>query len=873
MLIVFFAGCSPEKNTSSTRVFHNLTSHYNIYFNGEQSFLKGVERIENSFQNNYSQILSVFNYVDADIASQVKPQMDRAIQKATKVITLHSIKAKPEIDKENLSNQEKEFLEQPEYNIWVDDSYLLMGKAQFYKHDFRAAQYTFKHVIMEALDEEIRIQGNIWLARTFCEIDNFNEALKVLTVLSANDTMPDKFIGDVSNTYGDFYLKQKNFEMAIPHLTQALEYASDKKKKTRYSFILAQIKQELGAFEDASELYKKVIKMNPPYEMAFNAKINLAGAYDVSMGNSSEIVKELKKMLKDEKNIDYHDQIYYALGSVSMKEEKVEEAIEIYKQSVAGSISNTNQKGLSYLSLADIYFERKDYKYSQAYYDSAVSTLDNSYPGYESIAVKTANLTRLVDNILIVEREDSLQMVAQMSESEQISLINNIIQNVKEEERRQKEAGTRDQYNLGQFYEDQRRFENTLDRSGKWYFYNPEALAFGRTEFQKKWGDRKLSDSWRRKNKNVTSFDQEIISQEGSDSLTTGITRIDDNKSVEFYMKDIPSNDSLILLSHARIAGALYKVGRIYQTDMDNLVKAGEAYEEHNSRYPEGENYLSSLYHLYELHLQQSNYEKSNYYKNLIIDKYPASEYAQFLSDPDFYKKLKEKQDEIKIFYENTYILYKEGKYNSVIDNCDESLTNEKDHELAPKFALLRAMAIGNIDNEAAFKRALVELNKTYPQSEEKNRADELIAYLNETYTVLKQEEEKQIAKEIYFIMEDQEHLFVLAIESGGTDINRIIFDIINFNLDNFVNITFKTEGELLDDGLQIISVSSFENKTTASEYYRLINSNTDVFKSIEGMEYSFFVISQENLKTFKQNKSASTYLKFFEENYVGKRD
>lgn len=873
MIIVFFTGCSPEKNTSSTRVYHNLTSHYNIYFNGEQSFIKGVERIDNSFQNNYTQILSVFNYVDADLALQVKPQMDRAIQKATKVIALHSIKVKPEIDKENLSEQDIEFLEQPEYNIWVDDSYLLIGKAQFYKHDFKAAQYTFKHVIKEALDEEIRIQGNIWLARTFCETDNFNDAQKVLTVLTANDTMPKKLIGDVSDTYADFYLKQRNFKMAVPHLTKALEYAGDKKNKTRYSFILAQIQQELENFEDASELYRKVIKMNPPYEMAFNAKINLAGAYDVSMGNSSEIVKELNKMLKDDKNIDYHDQIYYALASVSMKEKKIEEAIELYKQSVAGSISNTNQKGLSYLRLADIYFERKDYKYSQAYYDSAVTTLDKSYPGYELIAVKTNNLTRLVDNILIVEREDSLQIVAQMSESEQKLLVNSIIQKVKEEERRQKEAGTVDQYNRGQFYEDQRRFQNTLDRSGKWYFYNPEALSFGRTEFMKKWGDRKLGDSWRRMNKNVISFDMEAISEEGLDSITTGITGIGDKYSVEFYMKDIPSNDSLMIISHTRIAEALFKIGRIYQTDMDNLLKAVEAYEELNSRYPGSDYYLSSLYNLYELFLKQSHYEKSNYYKNLIIDKYPDSEYAQFLSDPDFYKKLKEKQDEIKIFYENTYILYKEGKYNQVIDNCDEALINEKDHELAPKFALLRAMAIGNITDEATFKKALVELNKTYPQSEEKNRADELIAYLNQTYTVLKQEEEKQIAKEIFFINEDQEHLFVLALESTDTDINQIIFDIINFNLDNFMNTTFKTEGELLDDGLQIISVRSFENKATASEYFRLINSNTDVFKIIEGMEYSLFIISLDNFEIFKQNKSASIYLKFFEENYLPEKE
>lgn len=869
LLAIFIAGCSPEKNTSSTRAFHRLISYYNIYFNGEQSFLNGVDKIENSFQNDYSQILSVFTYVDENLASQVKPQMDRAIRKATKVITLHSIKSKPEIEKENLTRQEKEFLDQPEYNIWVDDSYLLMGKAQFYKHDFKAAKYTFIHVIQEALDEDIRILGNIWLARTNCETNNFNEAVKILTILSENDTLPDKFIGNVSNTYADYYLKQRNFKMALPHLTKALKYAGNKDKKIRYSFILAQIQQELGNFENASELYRDVIRMNPPYEMAFNAKINLAGTYDISLGNSSDIVKELNKMLKDEKNTDYHDQIYYALGSVSMKDDETGDAVEFYKKSVAGSVSNMNQKGLSYLSLADIYFDRKDYKLSQAYYDSAVTSLDKSYPGYKIIADLTENLTRLVDNILTVEREDSLQMIAQMSESERISLINKIIRQVKEEERRQREAGRNDQYNLGEFYEDQRRFESSLKSSGKWYFYNPDVLSFGRIEFRKKWGNRRLVDNWRRKNKNVIDFGQEVISQEGSDPESNGKPGIDNAKSVEFYMKNIPLNDSLMILSHTRIAGALYNVGRIYQADMDNLLKAAESYEELNSRYPDSEYYLSSLYHMYELHLQLSNYEKSNYYKNLIIDKFPDSDYAQFLSDPDYYKKLKEEQDIVNKFYENTYFLYQEGKYKSVIDNCDKVLTDKKNHELAPKFALLRAMAIGNIADAADFKKALVEINTTYQKSEVKERAGELIAYLNKTYPVLKQEEEKQIAKEIYFIKEDQEHLFVLALESGSPDINRIIFDIINFNLDNFVNAGLKTEGELLGDSLQIISVSNFENKTTTSEYYRLINENTDVFNSIQEMEYICFIISAQNFKTFKQNKSISTYLKFFEENYL----
>lgn len=867
-MIAVIAGCSPEKNTSSTRAYHNLTSHYNIYFNGEQSFLKGLEKIESSFQNNYSQILSVFNYVDPEIASRIKPDMDRAIEKATKVISLHSITAKPEVDKEDITKQEEEFLNQPEYNKWVDDSYLLMGKAQFYKHDYKAAKFTLQHVIKEALDEETKTMGKIWLARTFCETKNYREASKILTSLSANDSLPDKFIMNLSNTYADFYLKQQQLEPAVNQLIEALEYARGKENKIRYSFILAQILQELKQFRKASDLYKKVIKMNPPYEMEFNAKINLAGAYDVSLGNSSEIKKELNKMLKDEKNIDYQDQIYYALASVSMKEENIDEAIELYKQSVYSSKNNVNQKGLSYLSLADIFFDRQNYKYSQAYYDSAVTSLNSNYPDYESIVKKTNNLTSLVDNILIVAREDSLQMVAGMSESEQKFLINNIIQKIKEEERKQQESLKNDQYNRGQYYENMRRFENTIDRSDKWYFYNEEALNFGRKEFKNKWGDRKLSDNWRRMNKQTADFGQQNISPGQSDTISTA-NNVSDNKSVEYYMKNIPLNDSLMALSHEKIAQALYNIGEIYQTDMKNPVKAIDAYKELNRRYPENEYHLSSLYHLYDLYLKQSNYNQSNYYKNLIIEKYPESEYARFLSDPEFYKKEKEKQNEIIKLYENTYSLFKKGNYNLVITNCNNALAENEEHDLASKFSLLKAMAIGSLTDETDFKNALMELKEKYPESEEKDRADELIAYLNETYSYLKQEEEKQIAEEIYFINEEQEHLFVLALESQDTDINQIIFDIINFNLDNFVNTNFKTAGELLDEGLQIITVKSFENKTAALEYYNLLSENTGVFESIKNMEYSFYVISIDNYKTFQENKSPSTYLKFFEENYT----
>jgi len=400
-----------------TRTYHNVTARYNIFFNGNESFKKGLKRIEDSYDNDFTRILPIFLYTDESIASSVGPDMERTIQKATKVITLHSITAKPEFKNGPQSQKEKDLYAQNEYNNHVPGNYLLMGKAYLYRHDLHLALETFKFVLSEYHYDDIIYEAQVWRARTHIMLEEYLEAEDILEVLTGTVEFPEKLRSDLYATVADLYMQQEDYERAIEPLTNALERVKGKEQRIRYTYILAQLTQEAGDPILASKYYRNVIKMNPPYEFSFNARINRAGVFMAGTDNAKEIKDELRKMLKDDKNSEFKDQIYYAQGNVAFREGNVEEAIELYKLSSATSTSNTQQKTSTCLTLADIFYERQDYEMADFYYDSAAVYLTSDYPDYEEFIRKTASLSLLVENLNTIELEDSLQMLAGLEEA------------------------------------------------------------------------------------------------------------------------------------------------------------------------------------------------------------------------------------------------------------------------------------------------------------------------------------------------------------------------------------------------------------------------------------------------------------------------
>jgi len=870
LALILVAGCSAEKNTSLSRNYHGITSHYNIYFNGYESFIRGVEKCENAFVDDYSKILSLFTYVDENIARQIAPEMDQAIQKTYKIITLHSITAKPEVETDEMTDEERAFYNQPEYNRWVDDSYLLMAKAQFYKHDYYIALNTLKLLISEALDEETRMEAYIWLARTNVELEEYKEAERILTFIADEKPLKKKMAVEYHATYAHYFLKKEEYERAIPHLTLAVDKVSRKENKQRYTFVLAQLHEETGDFGVASDLYKDVIRMNPPYEMTFNARINKAGSFDVTRGDSEEIKKDLKKLLRDKKNIDYQDQIYYAYGKIAFKENNIEEAIDYYKKSAVSSISNTFQKGQSYLEIADIYFNQLDYQLAQAYYDSAVAFLQQDFPNLDQIRTKSQNLTELVKYINIVELEDSLQMVAGLSDQEKFSLIDRIIRELNEKERLEREEQTEQQYNTMNYYENERRFRNDIQREGKWYFYNPSALSFGRNEFRLKWGERRLEDNWRRANKSTISFDAYPgnSNQQIPDS-TENNQDASDLKSREYYLKGLPVNDSLLKISDTKITDALYNIGRIYRDDFNDFTRSIGTYENLNNRYPGNEYQLSSYYYLYELNENLPDRQRENHYKNLILSQYPESEYAKILTDPAYFDKLKAEEGKVVTLYEETYRIYLNKNYEEVIGRCDYADSVYAGDELVPKFRLLKALSIGRTRDIRAYKNALTELSEAFPNSEETETANEIIAFLERTLPVLKEEEEIVEAQEIYAYNDSAVHYYLLVVNRFEVNVNQLIFNIINYNLDHYDGVDLETTGEMLNDTLNIITVKPFLALSEGQDYSEKIILDESVINELQQGGYYSLIISDENFATLKKDKSVSKYDKFFKMKYL----
>jgi tetratricopeptide (TPR) repeat protein len=863
-------GCSVEKNTGTSRFYQGLTSRYNIYFNGNESFKAGVAKVNSGYRDDYSELLKVFEFSDQSTPSMCSADMERAIQKASKVISLKSITAKPETKGNALPTvKEEEFINRKEFNDWVDDSYLLMGKARVYTHDYNQANSTMAFVISSSIDNKMKNEATIWLARIYNETGNFNESFRILNELNLAQDFTKEMLEMYYTTLTDLFIKQKRYQEVLEPLGKALEYVSGKRNKYRLTYLSAQLHEKSGDVKKATSLYREVVNMNPPYEVEFNARINLAGVFDVNSGNPDFIRRELEKMLRDSKNKEFRDQIYYALGNLSTREGNMTDAVDYYKKSAASSRQNPNQKGKSFLALAQYYYSKPDYMNSGKYYDSTVYLLDQKYPDYQQIKAKSQNLNALVTQLTIIQREDSLQRVAKLTESERNTLIAAIIEKVKKDETGVKPGGDyTDRYNMGQYYENQRRFEGNVNQEGKWYFYNQSAMTFGRTEFRRRWGDRKLEDNWRRMNKSRVSGNQATGNQDETTIAKKDTSAAaNDNKNAQFYLRDLPMTDSLIAVSDGKIMNAYLAAGKIYSERISDKPKAIDSFENLLKRFPGNELEPETLYHIYLVYKEENN-PLSETYRQRLLEKYPTSEFSKIISDPDYYKKKTEELKKTEILYQDAYKAYLAEDFPGSIALCDNALKLYSKHELAPKFLLLRAYCFARTTDERTFKEELDKLIKLWPRTTESEKAAELIAYLNQKIPELKVEEDKQIAAELYVDDTTSLHVFTLIIMNASFNINQATFDVISYNIDNYTNNNYRSESALIDDKYIMITVSGFKDNSAAMEYFRAFKSDK-VVRNPSSSQMMTFIIGKKNLETLGKDKNPERYRLFFNEKYL----
>jgi len=867
--IIFFVGCSTKKNTVATRTYHSILAHYNIYFNGKESLKKGITRINEGYKDDYNQILHVFNYDDEALNSSASSDMDLTIKKASKVITLHSIKAKPQYKSNKLTPSEKEFVARNEYNSWVDDSYMLIVKANFYKRDFLETSKTITFILREFPKDPVRYEALIWQARIHCELNELNEADKILTNLQSDKKFPKRFKGELDATYAHFFIKKQQYKPASQKLEKALENVSGKQRKLRYTYILAQLYQLFDETDKAIEYFKKVVKMNPPYEMTFNARINLAGLLDANSKGNKSIKAQLYKMLKDQKNKEFQDQIYFTLANMEMREKNEVRAIDLYKKSAASTTNNEQQKATTFLTLADWYYSKKQYIPAQAYYDSCVQNLRPDYREIDRVKSRATNLNKLVTNLNTIHLQDSLLVLAAMSENDRMKIVERIIQDLRNREMmEQQKEQMASNIALNTLSNRNMNASTTQGAQGKWYFYNPVSVQQGLTEFQAKWGKRKLEDNWRRRNKglNASSESAEIANPDKLEQEK----KISDNKTPAYYLQDIPLTDSLKVASNQKIKEAHINAAGVYRNDLNETQEAIKLYEQLIARYPSSEFTPSAFYELYTAYMALGDNEKVQQYKQLILSKYPESIYAKVLTDPDYAKKLGEKGNEANRFYEETYTLYNNGNFAQVIQNADKAQQQFKDNVLFQKFLYLRVLSIGKTSDVTTFRRELEKFVTTYPKSEVAGPAKDMIAYIDNLNPDVKKAEQTLKAEATYN-PQDNGSLLVAWVIDSNEDLNQLVFDVVNFNLDNFNKIKLQVQNAELTKEVKIITIHEFKDRKEALNYYTQFVQSPNIIKNLKNKKPVCFVITVENLSTLQADKNVETYQRFFDKYFLNK--
>jgi tetratricopeptide (TPR) repeat protein len=843
-----------------------------VLFNGEESFGKGKDKIETGFQDDYSEILPVFYYEKKSALSSASSDMDRTIKKCLKLISLHSITVKPKVkNSKNLSARQRTFLNKKEYNLYADDAYLLKGKAHFYKHEFELAGESFKLIINDFKNQPVVFETRVWLARLYVQTGDYLNAHELLASLLLDSEFPDKLLRELYPTLADLYLHQNEPVQAIEYLNKALQVEKAKQLRIRYTYILAQLYEKTGNLKSASELFTRVIQMNPDYDMTFNAHIRRALAYEQGFGQVNDIAEELRKMLRDDKNIDYQDQIYFALGNLASKEGDNPRAVDNYKKSIQANTGNEMQKVRSYLALANLYYSIPDYPNAQVYYDSTVTFTNAEAPGYEALYAKSRSLTRLIESLNTLTLADSVISLSRLPRQELDRCIEEMIAAEREREelarKKQIDEQRNQQYALDLSMESKIRAQNSKDAS-RWYFYNDVAKSQGYKEFVIRWGQRRLEDHWQRANKALASFSGTYAQEELPEFEETEDPQKKYSKlSREYYLSGIPFTDSAVTSLLNQAENALYQMAIIYRNDLKDTDKATESFKTLIARFPNSPDILPAYYNLYGIATDQHNLALIEHYKALIIRQFPESMYARVLTNPEYFKELLAQEKAVQDYYNQTYLDYKAGKWNETILRTTFAINNYNGSSLISKFKYLQVLAQGKTSDRKVFRDQLLALSEEYPHTDIAEDAGNIIRYMDSEHPEWKEAEETTISRKLYLPPSEGVHIFAFVLEKK-IDANQLIFNMINFNLDLFDPLNLIVQIEDLNLTQNLILVRTFRNREDALAYKKAIDSSEAIFKDMPALALTSFVITPANLNILKEDKILDRYIKFFLETY-----
>lgn len=671
---------------NACQVYHDTTARFNAYFLAKEKMLEVEAALSAAAPNDYGDILMVFPRIDSASGASQKTGLEYVIEKASLPIKFH------------------------ERSKWVDDCYLLIGKARLYMGDFRNAATTFKYVNTNSPDPDARHTALVWLQRLFIEQDNSKDALYAAEYLSKDDNPIN------NDNARDFYLNMAHYyrlEQDLPrtsaYLEKALPFITNKEMRIKALFIIAQISQRLGKSEKAYEYYSQLTRSNPPYEILFLSQLNTAGAVNFADEDAvAKADKTLQSLLKDPKNAEYKDRILFEIGNFEVKRGRLQQGLEAYRKSLA-TTAKPQQKATTYLQMGKVYYERlQDYANAALYYDSASQVLPTSSPDYDAVKRQAGILGEFAEEQAKAASAERLLRLYAMSDAERKKALEKEIADEKAAIDRQLKTAQQDASRSGVPAVPANNFPGASGNSNTWYFYNVQTVANGKTAFARTWGNIPLADNWRLSDKVRDSQPDEIMrpttantTEKGKENQPQEADRYAAVKPMDKRLAEIPADDAEAKQVRLALAEALYQTGKMYFQMLEEPQKARANLERFVQLAPDHPKVPEALYTIIRLCSEQKDCQP-DVYKRQLLEKYPESSYAQLLNkasgdkneaatDADSFQAVADAA--VVKAYAEAYELYRSGQYAQALDQFHQMEVRYPGNPLNEQISMLKILS------------------------------------------------------------------------------------------------------------------------------------------------------------------------------------
>lgn len=906
-LVALLASCSTEKNTSRSRWWHSFNARYNTYYNGSVAYIDASLEKENGNKDNFTEMIPMYTVGNKKSRELGKANYDKAIEKCEKAIKLHSITKRPEWTKRRRKTERDiEWLSRKEYNPFLWKAWMLMGRSQFYQGAFDEAASTFSYMCrLYATQPAIYGRARAWLAKSYIEQDWLYDAEDVIRNMQ-RDSIHWRAQKEWDFTYADYYIHTGDYDKAIPYLKKSIDHEMRKKQKARLCFLLGQLYAATGKNAEAYKAFKSVVRKNPPYELEFNARIAMTEVMGASQ--AKKMVGKLKRMAASDKNKDYLDQVYYAIGNIYLAQKDTMNAISNYEKGNKKATRSGIEKGVLLLKLGDLYWQQEKFSDAQRCYGEAIGLLDKDRKDYEQLSARSKVLDELVPYTDAIHLQDSLQTLAKMSEKDRNAAIDRVIAELKRQEKEQKRL------------EDEKNAQQTMQRNGAmgnrnntnrnntaqtqqnnrqnavWYFYNAMAVQQGKQAFEKLWGKRENTDNWQRVNKTVVGnlngdADMELT-EEQKDSIAKAELAQDsleqlkdsaqnDPHKREYYLAQIPFTEDQVATSNLAIMDGLYNSGVIFKDKLDNLDLSKKQFTRLETQYPDFEQKADMYYHLFLLYSRLGQHDVAAGYVEKLKAEYPENQWTILLTDPYFKENAQFGVHIEDSLYAATYEAFKTDRLSEAKANAQISATRFPLGENRDKFLFIGGLAKLNDGDSKGCVDDMKAVVEKFPQSKLAEMAGMIVNGVNAgkplhgarfdlgdvwTRRTAVLADSDSINAKTFDAERNTEFVFMLAYVPDSVDENKLLYQMAKVNFTHYVVRNFDLAIEDAN-GLRRMVVRGFRNYDEALQYARGLSEQAGLQQLLSGCKA--IVISDKNLPLLGTNFSYADYQNFYDKNFA----